>query len=65
MVERLPDYIKKQMTKKQGELTIFERKSLYDFIENTSRIDAYAHFKKHIVKLFLNKKKHQFLLTTK
>ena len=39
MVEKLPDYIKKQMTKKQGELTIFERKSLYDFIENTSRID--------------------------
>ena len=39
MVEKLPDYIKNQMTKKQGELTIFERKSLYDFIENTSRID--------------------------
>ncbi len=39
MVEKLPDYIKKHMTKTQGELTIFERNSLFEFFEDISKID--------------------------
>ena len=39
MVEKLPDHIKKHMTKTQGELTIFERNSLFEFFEDISKID--------------------------
>ena len=39
MVEKLPDHIKKHMTKAQGELTIFERESLYNLLEDISKID--------------------------
>ncbi len=39
LVKKLPDHIKKHMTKAKGELTIFERNSLFDFFEDVSKID--------------------------
>ena len=39
LVDKLPDKIKKVMTRAEGELKVFERDSLFDFLEDIAQID--------------------------
>lgn len=40
-IDMLPENIRKIMTKAEGELKVFERNSLFEFLEDMSKIDLY------------------------